>query len=284
VKIVIAGCGWLGRALGATLLGGGHQVVGVRRDPVAADRLWESGIEPMCADLASAAGVARLPPDAEAVVCCQSSSARSVAAYRAAYVEVTGNLIQFARLRGVRRLVYSGSTGVFGQSDGSWVDELTPVLPTSPTAEVLVEAEQQLLQAAQDGVPGSVVRLSGLYGPGRFGVVQRVREGRLALGAGDETWMNWCHLQDAVSTVEAVLLRGRPAAVYHASDAHPARRGDVVRWIAERAAIEPPREEVKATPIPSRSNRRVSAERTRSEFELALAFPSFREGLAVALQ
>jgi nucleoside-diphosphate-sugar epimerase len=284
MKVIIAGCGWLGRALGAELLRGGHRIVGVRRDPAAAQRLRESGIEPLCADLATAAGIEHLPQDAEAVVCCQSSAARSAAAYRAAYLEVTGNLIEFASRRGARRLVFTGSTGVFGQTDGGRVDELSPVLPTSPTAEILVETEQRLLQAARDGVPCSVVRLSGLYGPERFGVVQRVREGRLALGAGDETWMNWCHLQDAARTVASVLTRGRPGAVYHASDAHPARRGDVVRWIAERLGIEPPREAAEETANASRTHRRVSAERTRSELDLVLAFPSFREGLLVALQ
>jgi nucleoside-diphosphate-sugar epimerase len=282
MTIVIAGCGWLGRALGAELLRGGHRVVGVRRDPAAARGLRRLGIEPLIADLGSSEGVERLPADADAIVCCQSSAARNATAYREAYLEVTGNLIELARKRSIRHLIYTGSTGVFGQTDGSQVDELSPPVPQSPTAEILVEAERRLLRASRTGVPSTVVRLSGLYGPGRFGVIQRVRQGRLALGAGDSTWMNWCHLTDAVRTVAAVLASGRPGRVYHASDAHPAPRADVVRWIADRLGIEPPRESAAGAPIASRANRRVSAERTRAELDLALAYPSFREGLLAA--
>jgi len=282
MTIVIAGCGWLGQALGAELLRGGHRVVGVRRDPAAARGLRQLGIEPLIADLGSSDGVERLPAEVEAIVCCQSSAARTEAAYREAYLEVTGNLIEVARRRTIRHLVYTGSTGVFGQTDGSQVDELSPPLPQSPTAEILVEAEQRLLRASRTGLPCTVVRLSGLYGPGRFGVIQRVRQGRLALGAGEATWMNWCHLTDAVRTVAAVLARGRPGRVYHASDAHPARRADVVLWIAERLGIEPQREPAAGAPTAARTNRRVSAERTRAELDLALAYPSFREGLLAA--
>ena len=120
-----------------------------------------------------------------------------------------------------------------------------------------------------------MVRLSGLYGPGRAGIVERVRSGALALGPGDDAWMNFCQLEDAVSFVIAALDRGRAGAVYHGSDAYPARRREVVEWIAGRIGIAPRRVETAA----GGASRRISSERTRAELGVALAFPSFRDGL-----
>jgi nucleoside-diphosphate-sugar epimerase len=96
--------------------------------------------------------------------------------------------------------------------------------------------------------------------------------------------MNFCHRDDAAATVIAALDRGSPGAVYHASDASPATRHDVVAWIAARLAIAPPRHDEVAAPSPRRrANRRVSAEATRRELGVRLAYPSFRDGLAAFL-
>jgi nucleoside-diphosphate-sugar epimerase len=175
--------------------------------------------------------------------------------------------------------VYTGSTGVFGQRDGSDVDEAAPPAPAGATAEVLVEAERLVRGAAGPDLRASVVRLSGLYGPGRAGIVERVRSGALALGPGDDAWMNFCHLEDAVTFVVAALDRGEGGAVYHGSDGAPARRREVVEWIATRLGIAPPRADA-AAPGPSR---RILSAGTRAALSLSLAFPSFREGLATLL-
>jgi nucleoside-diphosphate-sugar epimerase len=121
-----------------------------------------------------------------------------------------------------------------------------------------------------------VVRLSGLYGPGRTGILDRVRSGALALGPGDDAWMNFCHRDDAVSFVLAALERAEPGAIHHGSDASPARRREVVEWIAARLGIAPRRGEGGA-PGPSR---RILSARTRAALGVALAWPSFRDGLA----
>lgn len=96
------------------------------------------------------------------------------------------------------------------------------------TAEVLVEAEEMLLAAARAGTSACLLRLSGLYGPGRDGILDRVRTGRLALGPGDDAWMSFCHRDDAVAFVAAAIENGETGAVYHGTDAEPALRRDVV--------------------------------------------------------
>ena len=126
---------------------------------------------------------------------------------------------------------------------------------------------------------GCLVRLSGLYGAGRTGIIDRVRTGALALGPDDGSWMNFCHRDDAACAVIAALDRGSRGATYHGTDAHPTHRADVVRWIASRLRIDPPRT---AEPAARRTNRRVCGERTREQLGFELAYPSFRDGLGSA--
>jgi nucleoside-diphosphate-sugar epimerase len=278
MRVIVAGCGWLGTAIARRLAAEGQEVHGIRRDAARAEALRSLGIRPLALDLAAPGAAERLPV-ADAIVACQSAGADDPAAYRAAYVDSNRALLAAAARNGAR-LVYTGSTGVFGQRDGSDVDEETPPAPASPTAEVLAEAEALVRGAGAAGVRACVVRLSGLYGPGRAGILDRVRSGRLALGPGEDAWMNFCHLDDAVSFVLAALARAEPGAVHHGSDARPARRREVVTWIAERIGIAPPRADGPAAPGP---DRRVLSSRSRTALGVTLAYPSFREGLAPLL-
>lgn len=286
MHVLIAGCGWLGAEIGRRLLAEGHRVTGIRRDPAAAAALDADGIEPLILDLTAEDADRRLPGDVDAIVGCQAAGARGEEAYERAYIEATRPLLDLARRRPSIRLVYTGSTGVFGPGDGPDVDETSLPRPAGGTGEVLRRAETQLLEAAASGVDVSIVRLSGLYGPQRYGVLDRIRSGRLALGPDDASWMNFCHRDDAATTVLALLDRGRAGQVYHASDAHPSRRRDVIAWVAERLGVEPSRASAGAAGVGGRppALRRVAAERTRRELGIELAYPSFREGLEQALR
>jgi nucleoside-diphosphate-sugar epimerase len=162
------------------------------------------------------------------------------------------------------------------------VDETTTPRPSDPTSVVLLEAE-----SARPGPVGTrcslreFVRCSGLYGPARLGTIERVRSGALALGDGDDAWMNFIHRDDAASLIIAALDRGRPGAIYHASDAHPVQRREVVAWIAAKLGIEPHRADPGGAPPGRRgANRRVSAEASCRELGVRLAYPSFKEGFA----
>ena len=278
MHVLVAGCGWLGTALARGLVLRGDRVTGVRRDPARAEELRALGVEPLALDLAAPGAAERLPA-ADAIVACQAAGADGVEAYRAAYVDANRALIAAAARGGARALVYTGSTGVFGQRDGADVDETTPPAPASATAQVLVEAEALVRRGSAGALRTSVVRLSGLYGPGRAGIVDRVRAGKLALGPGDDAWMNFCHRDDAIAFVLTALERGEEGAVYHGSDAEPVRRREVVEWIAARLAMPPPR----AARSADGPSRRIRSERTRDALGIALEYPSFREGLTPLL-
>jgi len=280
MHVLVAGAGWLGAALARTLVARGDRVTGVRRDAARAALLAGDGVEPLALDLSEPESGRRIPQGVDAIVACQAAGADGVGPYRRAYVDANRVLLEAARRLGVRAFVYTGSTGVFGQRDGSDVDESTAPAPASPAAQVLVEAEDLVLGA--EGVPAMLLRLSGLYGPGRGWIVGRVRGGQLALGPGEDAWMNFCHLGDAVDAIVALLDRGRPGAVYHASDAHPARRRDVVEWVAGALGIPAPRASG-ASSAGQGPNRRIRAEHSRAELGLSLRFPSFQEGVRAEL-
>ena len=279
---MVAGCGWLGTAAAKALVARGDRVTAVVRTLPHAVRLIEEGVPCLARDLAVPGASAGLPDHADAVLCTQAAADGGVAAYRRAYLDATRELLAYAARAGVSRLVATGSTGVFGQSGGVTVDETTSPAPADPTAAVLVEAERLVLSAAGPGLASCVVRASGLYGPGRTGVIERVRSGALALGPGDGAIMNFCHRDDAVAILLAALDRGSPGAVYHASDLEPRTRAEVVAWIAKRLKMTPPRQDPGSGTALGRprADRRISSARTLAELGVRLAYPSFRKGMA----
>ena len=280
MHVLVAGAGWLGGSVARALAAGGHRVTAVRRDPGRAARLASPGVEPLPLDLSEPGAWRHLPRDLDAVVASQSASEPGPEGYRRAYVDCTRTLLEALRAAGRPAvLLYTGSTGVFGQRDGSDVDEETPPAPASAEAEVMVEAEELVRAASGEGIRSVVLRLSGIYGPGRTWPLDRVRDGYIALGPGDQAWLNLCHLEDAVSAVVAGLAHGSAGGVYHATDAEPVRRRDLVRWVSSRLGIEPPRLPADAR-APQAPDRRIRGERSRAALGLELRYPTFREGLS----
>jgi nucleoside-diphosphate-sugar epimerase len=280
MHVLIAGCGWLGREVARRLEARGDAVTAIVRTEASATRLRRDGIAALAVDLADAGARGAVPESFDAVVAMHSAGGHDEAAYRKAYVDATRGLLESGCAERAPFL-YIGSTGVFGQRDGGWVAETTAPEPAEATARVLAEAEGLVLGATRFAAKPMVLRCSGLYGPGRTGTIERVRSGALALGDGDEAWMNFCHRDDAAALVIAALDRGRSGAVYHASDAEPATRREIVTWIAGRLGIEPARQPQGLAGGNRRgANRRISGEATRAELGVRLVFPAFRDGLA----
>ena len=158
MKVLIAGCGYLGEAVACKLRGAGHAVVPLTRSVESARALDERGWKAIACDLADPAAVRALPP-CDAIVHCASSGRGGADRYRAVYLDGCRNLID--AFPG-RFLVFISSTSVYAQTDGSWVNETSPAEPSRETARILRESEEIVLAGG-----GAVLRLAGLYGPGR---------------------------------------------------------------------------------------------------------------------
>lgn len=277
MRTLIVGCGYLGTRLGRALVEAGHEVSGVRRDATA---LSGTGIHPVAADLLDPASLAALP-QAELVVACQAP--RRGEGYKGTYYDGTRNLVAALRARPPRRLVLVSSTSVYSTSDGSWVDERTPPLAAPPAskeasddAHFLLGAEKAALTA---GFPAVVLRLGGLYGPGRHRL-KALKEGSFAPSFSERTFVNRIRVEDAVAAVIAVAEKGEAGGVYLGVDDAPSTQAEFYGWLFER--LDLPRPADAPLPPPHASNKRCSNAKLRA-LGWAPRFPSFREGYAELL-
>src|SRR5260370_30069989 len=162
MRVLIVGCGYIGLPLGTELVKWGHEVFGLRRSPAAQTDLKAAGINPLTADITRLETLAQLPATYDWVVNCVSSAGGGAEDYRAAYLQGTRNLIECLLAAPPKKFVYTSSTGVYGQTDGSLVTETSPTEPAAETAKILDQTEQVLLKAAQERkFPARILRAAG---------------------------------------------------------------------------------------------------------------------------
>jgi nucleoside-diphosphate-sugar epimerase len=167
MRVLIAGCGDVGAALGLELTAAGHDVWGLRREPAG----LPATIHPLRADLTRPATLAGLPRGIDLAVYTVAPAEATDAAYQAVYVEGLRGLLEVLAAdheTPPRRVVFTSSTAVYGQTDGSWVDETSATDPRDFRGRRLLEAERTLLAGP---IPATVVRLGGIYGAGRTRLV-----------------------------------------------------------------------------------------------------------------
>ncbi|MBF8223226.1 SDR family oxidoreductase [Halomonas sp. 328] len=276
---LIVGCGDIGITLARQLKAQGSSVTGVRRRPEA---LAETGIPAVAADVQDAESLAALP-DAEVVVYVISADRFEEGAYRAAYPDgLKAVLAEFAgRKRPPKRVFFVSSTSVYAQQDGESVDEASEVAPHGFSGQLMLEAEQALL--AHD-LPGTVVRFSGIYGPGRDRLIRQVREGRIA-PASPTMYSNRIHRDDCTGVLAHLIdlaLADQPLApLYLASDCEPAPLHEVMQWLADKLRVEP--SQVIQSPLRRRASKRCD-NALLLESGYRFRYPSFREGYAQVLE
>ena len=279
LRVLIAGCGYVGRALAQRLLDDGSTVFALRRSPGGLEPLAgrEGELHLLSADVTDPNSLEGLPPDLDSVVYSVSAGDRSDGAYRRAYVEGPGNLLQALSDAGSgsRRFLFTSSTGVYGQETGEWVDEETPAEPRGFSGRRLLEGER-LVRARH---PGSiVVRFAGIYGPDRTRLIDRVRAGEARCTEGDSIWTNRIHRDDCAGALHHLLSLEDPRDLYLGVDDEPADRCQVYRWIARRLGVPlPPRVSRLPNEGRRRSNKRCRNARLR-ESGYSLLYRTYREG------
>jgi nucleoside-diphosphate-sugar epimerase len=276
LRVLIAGCGYVGSRLAASLVAEGHEVIGLRRRPEG----LPPGVHPLAADLTDPRSLEAVP-EVDAAVYAASAGGRTDEAYAAAYVhgvETLGARLERAS-PGLRRLVFVSSTGVYGQRHGEWVDETSPTQPERFTGRRLLEGEARVRATGR----GVVVRLGGIYGPGRTSLIERVRSGRATVSPGPPRYTNRIHRDDAAEAVRVMLTAEAPPEVVIGVDSAPVPEREVLAWLAERLGVPPPRE---APPEPG--GRRVGQGKRCCNALLlgrgvVLRHPTYREGYGALL-
>lgn len=278
VSALIVGCGDVGSRLARQLLALGWQVSGLRRSV----QHLPKGVQRIAADLSDQ----RMPEDwpvrnPDYLVYCVAASQHDEAGYQAAYVEGLRHVLAWLQRGGKlpRRLLFVSSSSVFAQKDGEWIDETASTEPEGYSGKVMLEAEQLALHS---GIPASVVRLTGIYGPGREWLLSQVRQG-YRVAEEPPLYGNRIHAEDAASLL-AYLLQADARGValddcYIGVDDDPAPLADVVAWLRGYMGVTEWSDDQRV--------RRTGSKRCSNARAKALgwvpAYPSYKEGYAAIL-
>ena len=287
MRCLIVGCGYVGLPLGVEFIRLGHQVFGLRRNAAAQGELKAAGIQPLIADVTQPETLAKLPREFDWVVHCVASRGGSAEDYRRIYLQGTRHLLEWLGPSLSKKFVYTSSTSVYGQTDGSPVKETSPAEPVTETAKVLLETEQVLRDAFQQKkFPAVILRVAGIYGPERgHGFKQFVKNEARIEGDGSR-FLNMIHRDDVIGCIIAALKNGRPGDIYNTVDDEPVSQANFFQWLAEEFGKDlPPSAPANFDEDRKRgvTNKRVSNRKLKMELGYQFKYPNFRLGYSAEI-
>jgi nucleoside-diphosphate-sugar epimerase len=284
--LVVFGCGYVGTAVAQWAMANGLRVTALTRNAASAVLLREIGIRTVVADLAGNAWHDAIADAADYVVNCVSSGGGGIEGYRHSYRQGMDSILAWARRsQGVGTFLYTSSTSVYPQGGGVTVDETMPTSASSDRAQVLGETEAAVAAEPRPWERFFILRLAGIYGPGRHALLEQVRSGEI-LGSG-EHHLNLIHRDDIVTAVAACLTAQKSIAneIFNVADDGRATKAEIVRWLAERFGVSSP----VFTGVPAGGRRQVTPDRVIANAKLKSVLgwrprhSTFREGYASLL-
>ncbi|KFE34061.1 SDR family oxidoreductase [Thioclava atlantica] len=279
MKVLLSiGHGYSARALAPHLLARGWRVIGTTRSPEKAAALRGEGVEPLIwdggdlpLDQATHLLTSVAPgPDGDPVLAAQHEA---IAA--AQHLDWVG---------------YLSTVGVYGDHAGGWVDEATPLSPSTARGQARVEAEAAWgALAAAHGLPLHIFRLAGIYGPGR-GPFEKVRQGSARRIIKEGQVFSRIHVEDIAQVLLASIEAPDPGAVYNLCDDDPVPPQDVIAYAAELLGLplppEVPFDQADLSPM-ARSfyaeSKRVRNDKIKRDLGISLRYPDYRAGLRAML-
>jgi nucleoside-diphosphate-sugar epimerase len=283
--VLIVGCGYVGRRVAALHLARGEPVVALVRSTASAQALERDGIAAISTDLDGSP--ADLPTRGERVYYFAPPPERGTTDPRLATF-----LAGLARSGQPRRIVYMGTTGIYGDCHGEWVDESRPANPSVDRAHRRWDAECRLREwATTRGGEVVALRVAGIYGPGRL-PLDRLRRGLPMVAEDEAPWTNRIHADDLAAVCVAAMDRAPSGAVYNVSDGHPGNMADYFNRVADLAGLPRP-PVVRLADADGRlsegllsylrESRRLDNRRMLRELGVTLRYPTLDEGLAGCL-
>ncbi len=215
-----------------------------------------------------------------------SSGKGGLGEYQRVYLDGTRHLLEWLEGAPPKKFVYTSSTSVYGQTDGSMVKESSAAEPAGELGRVLAETEALLLEAARERkFPAIVLRVAGIYGPGRGHLFLQYLKGQARIPGRGEQLINMIHRDDVVGCVVAALKSGRPGEIYNAVDDEPVPQIHFFRWLSEALGKNmPPFGGEKEAGKRAVTNKKVSNRKLRMELGCALRYPTFRQGYTAEIQ
>lgn len=276
--LISFGHGYSARALARRLVPQGWTVFGTTRNPDKARALTAEGVTPILwpqGDLKAALA------KASHILCSAGPESEG---------DPVLALLRDTIMRAAPRLQWVGymsTTGVYGDLDGGWVDEDTPLAPTTQRGQMRLAAEREWQSIP--GLPLHIFRLAGIYGPGR-GPFEKVRNGTARRIIKPGQVFSRIHVEDIAQVLDASIKQPHPGAVYNVCDDDPAPPQDVIGYAAELLGLPLPEavafDKADLTPM-ARSfyaeNKRVKNDRIKAELGVSLIYPDYRHGLRALL-
>jgi nucleoside-diphosphate-sugar epimerase len=271
-KALVIGCGYVGLPLALELKKRFAVSVWVHSEATALSLAAHDFAQVIVGDVADAKIWESHKPECNWVVHCASSGRGGETAYEQVFVQ--GAKRMAGHLPAAKQLFVS-STSVYGQTDGGIVSEQSPAEPPTATGKLLREAETIAL-----GARAMVVRSSGIYGPGRGVLFDKLKRGEAVIEGEGSRWMNQIHQRDLVGALVHLIDYGKPGEIYNASDNTPFTQRDYYAWCADFLKQPlPPFGPVNTQRKRGLTNKRVSNAKLRTT-GWAPVYPSFREGIA----
>lgn len=269
------GHGYSARALARRLVPQGWRIIGTTRNPAKADIFRTEGVEPLIwpGDMDWAL------EEATHILCSAAPDAQGDPFLRGE-PRIAQSKAQWVG--------YLSTTGVYGDHEGGWVDEATPLTPQSDRGRQRVLAESQWRAT---GLPVHIFRLAGIYGPGR-GPFEKVRDGTARRIIKPGQIFSRIHVEDIAQVLEASIRHPNPGAAYNVCDDNPCPPQDVIAYAAQLLGLpEPPAvpfEEVAPTMTPMAlgfysESKKVRNDRIKDELGVKLLYPDYPQGLAALL-
>ncbi len=278
MRTLIIGCGYVGEALGQRLIALGHAVTGIRRESDGNTRLAKFGIEPLNLDITQPGTLEAIEKPFDFIVIAVSSSRGGREAHQRVFGTGIKNVAQWLKRNPAKAVVFISSTSVYRQKSGEWVDENSSIENVSYTSKSLLESEKLIAT-----VPGnvSILRSSGIYGPGRGFLFRQFMKGDAQIEGTGERFLNMVHRDDLVEAIIRSLSGG--GGTFNITDDEPVTQLRFFEWLS--STTDRPLPPIVPEPDPATrkrgiTNKRVSNTLFKDTFGFQYKYPTFREGFA----
>ncbi|WP_300426308.1 SDR family oxidoreductase [uncultured Thalassolituus sp.] len=275
-RILVVGTGDIGGHLAGQMAAEGHEVFGVRRS----DKPVAEGVTVISADVADPETLTGLPDNVDILVYSVAAPVFSKEGYHNYYVKGLKNVLKSLKGQNVKHAFFVSSSSVYHQMDAEWVDETSETQPSSFAGKEMLAAEDALLKS---DIAGTVVRFTGIYGPGRTRMIEQARHGGYC-DPEPAVWTNRIHRDDCVGVLHFLITKALSGDkldnIYLATDDEPATLFDVLEWMKDRIGDVDPDKDVGE--VSRRANRRCSNKRLRA-LGYDFRYTNYRDGYDVML-